>query len=120
VLLQQFRGDEPGKLALFEAADEVLGRIGKADEPVTGERRARGHAQRRQNARIGFDHLGRDGREVSCQLEALPDTLDGRFAGVAVRLRRELHEPLIELINRGPGISLPQVRLVAVDEHGLM
>src|SRR5205823_12089053 len=39
---------------------------------------------------------------------------------VAIRIRRELNEPLIELVNRSASVGLPQLRLVGVDGHGLM
>ena len=119
MLLKQFLRQKPGKFALFKAADKILGRIRKTDEPVACQRRARRHAQSRQDAGISLDDIRRNGGQVFGERKALLYALDGLLAGITIRLGRKLHEPLIELVNRGARIGFPLVCLVCVDGHGL-
>ena len=97
--VQKIRCQMRRELAFFERADEILAGIGKSDKPVARKRRACRHAQRWQNAGIGFDHIRCNRGQVFGEGEALLDALDGFLAGIPVRLRRKLHEPLIELVN---------------------
>ena len=77
-------------------------------------------SQGRQNGRIGLNHFRGDRRQVSCKGESLLNAVYSCLAGVAVRLRRKLHEPLVKLINRGARVCLPQMWLIGVDGHGFL
>jgi hypothetical protein len=59
----------------------------------------------------------RDGGQVFGEAQALLDILDGFLSGIAIRFRREFHEPLIELINRGAGVRFPQMWFIGVNGH---
>jgi hypothetical protein len=68
-------------------------------------------------AGVGLKYLGGDGGQILGQGKAILHALDGLLARIAVGLWRELQEPLIELVNRSPCVSLPEMGFVSVDGH---
>jgi hypothetical protein len=59
------------------------------------------------------------GFALACGQEGSLDVLGGLYARRAERLGREPHKPLIELINRGRDVGLPEMRLVGIDASRL-
>lgn len=108
-----------GELSLFHPADEILIRSGKPDQTVYRQGGSRAHAERRQ--RSGVTSQGRhvEVAEVVRGEERLLDVLRRFDSRRPKRLRSELHEPLVELVNRGGDIRLPEMRLVGVDPSRL-
>ena len=119
MLIQELWRQARGDLAEFEIADEVLAGVGETDQPVPREWWARHHAQHLNYAWIRFDCVRADLGEVIRQSEAALDSLNGFLASIAICLRREKHEPLIELVDRRSGVRLPQVRLIGIYRHTL-
>lgn len=115
VLVKQFRLHAGRELAFLHAANERLARAGEPNQAVHRERRSGTHAERRERAGVGSERGRIEIAQVACGDERGFDVLGGLDAGRAERLRRELHEPLIELINRGRDIGFPEVRFVGVD-----
>jgi hypothetical protein len=69
---------------------------------------------------LALDDIRCNRGQVFREGEALLDALDGFLARIAVCLGRKLHEPLIELIKRGAGVSLPQMWLIGINGHELI
>ena len=114
MLVQELWRQAGGNLAEFEIADEVLAGVGEADKPVPCEWWTRYHAQHLNYAWIRFDCAWADFGEVIRQSEAALDSLNGFLASIAICLRREKHEPLIELVDRRSGVRLPSVRFIGI------
>jgi hypothetical protein len=66
---------------------------------------------------MSLKHLGGDGSQVLRQAKTSFHSLDRLFARIAVSFWCELQEPLIELVNRSPCVSFPEMGFVGIDSH---
>jgi hypothetical protein len=118
ILLQQRLGYPQGdRLLLFHDLDQVLAGVGQPNQPVASQRRACGHPQDLEHARMLFQHARGQCRQILGEPNPLLD-MDGRHCpAVAVGFRCEQHEPLIEQVHGCVNIGFPEMGLVGIYGH---